>query len=130
MRYLGVDYGERRVGIAVSDEEGKIAFPQRTVSVRSMREAVAAVRSVVKEQRVATVVVGMPAGLGGRDTMQTKRVRAFIRVLQRGLSVPIETENELLTTRLAVAAGGKKELRDASAAAIMLQSYLDKRRGD
>jgi len=121
-----VDYGERRVGIAVSDEEGKIAFPQRTVSVRSMREAVAAVRSVVKEQRVATVVVGMPEGLGGRDTMQTKRVRAFIRVLQRGLSVPIETENELLTTRLAVAAGGKKELRDASAAAIMLQSYLDK----
>ena len=124
-RFLGVDFGAKRIGIAVSNPEGTIAFPREIV--RGGAGAAERILAIAKEEGMATIVVGLPLGQGGNDTDQTMRVRAFVRELRRATAMPIEFENEIFTTRMAHASGVKKDRLDASAAAIILQSYLDKR---
>ena len=119
MRYLGIDYGSKRIGIAVSDEGGIIAFP---------RAAVKTADDVVKTiglEKIGKVIVGLPMGAGGQETAQTKIVRAFAAALGKAVSLPIEFENEVLTTKIAERHSPRKAV-DASAAALILQSYLDK----
>ena len=124
MKYLGIDHGDRRVGIALSDEGGKIAFPLSTIV--NDRLLLKNLKSIVKKEEVSKIIVGIPFSAKGEDTRQSKKVREFAALLHKKLSLPVEFENELLTTRLAEVEGIKKELADASAAAIILQSYLDK----
>lgn len=126
MRYLGIDYGEKRIGIAVSDPAGKIAFPKkiilRTPSI--FKE----LKKLIKEEEIAKIVVGLPFGPAGADTGQTLKIREFAQNLHREIMLPVEFENELLTTKLAEGNKNKKKYADASAAALILQSYLDKQK--
>lgn len=124
MRYLGVDYGDKRIGLATSDDEGKIAFPK--VTVPNDQEAVNKIKKIVFEEEIGKIIVGLPLGLQGSETSQTKKARVFADKLHRVVAVPLEFENELLTTRLAGKMSAKKNT-DASAAALILQSYLDKK---
>ena len=124
MRYLGIDYGDVRIGIALSDAEGKIAFPQKTIL--NNKSAIISLAKRAKQEGVATIVIGLPISFGGNETDQTKKVRAFAKMLAQKIAIPIEFENEILTTRMARDAGAKKKTIDASAAAIILQAYLDK----
>lgn len=125
MKCLGVDYGESRVGIAISDDEGKIAFPRKTVSAKTV---IREIKSLVKKESIKKVIVGLPLSLGNRETDQTKAVRKFAKELHLSLTIPVEFENEIFTTRMAEKAQVKKEHADAAAAAIILQSYLDKKK--
>ena len=127
MRYLGVDYGRARIGIAVSDPEGKIAFPRQVIAYRSMRQVIAAFKDSVAAEGIEEIVAGLPVGLDGQDTEETAAVRVFAEALAAALGLPVHLENEMFTTRMAEAAGGKGKMSDASAAAIILQSYLDKK---
>ena len=123
-RYLGIDYGDVRIGVALSDAEGNIAFPQKTIL--NNKSAIISLAKRAKQEGVATIVIGLPISFGGNETDQTKKVRAFAKMLAQKIAIPIEFENEILTTRMARDAGAKKKTIDASAAAIILQAYLDK----
>ncbi len=127
MRYLGIDYGRMRTGIALSDPDGRMAFPERVI-LGAGAQVIQAVGKIADAEDVSVIVVGLPIGLDGKDTAETKEVRQFVGQLSAAVRVPVYFENEMLTTRMAEAAG-KGKMSDASAAAIILQSYLDKRKG-
>lgn len=127
MRYLGIDYGRVRMGVALSDEEGRIAFPLAVLKNRGRNILIRDLKKIMRKEGVGRVVVGLPRMLDGRETEETERVKAFVRALGKEITAPIVFEDERLTTRLAEHEGiGRKHI-DSSAAAIILQSYLDKK---
>lgn len=140
MRLLGLDVGERRIGVAVSDPTGALAFPLTILQRQEEGRDMAEVARLVAEQGVGAVVVGLPRSLSGATGPQAEKVLAFVATLKEKLTVPVHTYDERLTTvvaqrRLREAAGGKKrgkgaarEHPDAHAAAIILQGYLDQSR--
>ena len=135
---LGIDIGERRIGIAISDASRTLARPLTTVVVNGADEAVARIAAVIErlsseEDGLATVVVGLPLRLDGSPTGATPRVLAFIEALKARTTVTIAMEDERLTSqeaerRLAVRERDwrrRKQKLDAAAAAVILQDYLD-----
>ena len=127
MRYLGIDYGLKRIGIAVSDEDGRMAFPAGTIINRGGSSTVCKdIAKKVKGEKVGCIIVGLPMGLDSKETEQTKITQGFIALLKKTISIPVKTENEILTSRMAVGSGMKGVHIDATSAAIILQSYLDK----
>jgi putative Holliday junction resolvase len=138
-RVLGVDVGDRRVGLAISDASRTLARPLTTVKVRDAADAVNRVAETIAalaadEDGLDAIVVGLPARLDGSPTNATPRVQAFIDALRSRTTVRIITEGERLTSReaesrLAVNERDwrkRKEKLDAAAAAIILQDYLDR----
>jgi len=119
MRYFGIDYGSKRIGLAVSDEDGIIAFPRATVKTADD------VVKMIRRGKIRKVIIGLPTGLAGQETAQTKAVRAFAAALEKAVSLPIEFENEVFTTKIAERHSPGHTV-DASAAALILQSHLDK----
>lgn len=135
--------GRRRIGLAISDVSGTLARPLETLDLGqagSLEHAVNRVASAVtalaaEEDGLATIVVGLPVGLDGTETMETSRVAAFITALRRRTSIPVFEEGERLTSREAEGrlATGERDWRkrkqrlDAVAAAVILQDYLDRR---
>ncbi len=138
MRFLGIDYGERRVGLALSDPTGMIAGPHTTLKRRrGKRPPVAAVETVIREHGVTGVVVGLPLDLHGEETAWTREVRAFGDALGERTGLPVHYIDERMTSvraERAVRSIGlpkgereRKERVDAAAAALILQTYLDRR---
>lgn len=133
-RFLGLDIGERRIGVAVSDELGTIASP--VGMIRRDSDVAAEVRDLIVEYDVVRVVAGLPIGLSGREGPQAQAVRAFVEDLAAALEVPVEFYDERLSTAVAersLIAGGtrrakRREKVDAVAAAVILQGYLDHQR--
>ena len=141
-RVLGVDVGDRRVGLAISDASRTLARPLTTVKVTGAGDAVDRVAETVAalaadEDGLDAIVVGLPARLDGSPTSATPRVQAFIDALRARTTVRIVTEGERLTSREAESRLAlterdwrkRKEKLDAAAAAIILQDYLDRRSG-
>jgi putative Holliday junction resolvase len=133
MRILGLDVGERRIGVAVADESVRVALPVAVVERREPPADLDAIARLVQEQGAEAVVIGLPISLNGSLGPQAQTVKAFGQELSARLALPIEYWDERLSTveaerRLADAGrrGPKaKAKRDAAAAAIVLQSYLD-----
>jgi putative Holliday junction resolvase len=139
-RVLAVDFGARRVGLAISDASRTLARPLEAIAVMSEADAVDRVARRIEQldledDGIGTIVVGMPSSLDGTPTPQTAQVQAFIARLQTRTSLPIHTEDERLTSREAESrlARREKDWRrrkaqlDAAAAAVFLQDYLDRR---
>lgn len=126
MRYLGIDYGEKRIGVAISDPLGRIAFPKKLIFNRGREAVLAQLKMLLEEEKISVIIVGLPVGLNGKDTEQTKKVRDFAEMLKKELDVSVEFENEVFTTHMVEHAGIKREHTDEAAAAVILQSYLDK----
>jgi len=138
VRFLGIDYGERRIGLALSDPTGMIARPHTTLKRRrGKRPPVAAVETVIREHGVTGVVVGLPLDLDGEETAWTREVRAFGDALGERTGLPVHYIDERMTSvraERAVRSIGlpkgereRKERVDAAAAALILQTYLDRR---
>ena len=138
MRVLGVDVGERRIGLAISDASRTLARPLATVHVNGADEAVDRIVATIErlsaeDDGLDSVVVGIPLRLDGSPSSATPHVRAFIEALRARTNVTVATEDERLTSheaerRLAVRERDwrrRKEKLDAAAAAIILQDYLD-----
>ncbi len=132
-RLLGVDYGQVRIGLAVTDAERKIAFPL-SVHVRSGEEADAVFfRRVVDEEEIAAIVVGLPLHSGGEEGAKAKEARAFGEWLARVTKLPVEFFDERFTTVQAESAlwhagmthKRRRERRDKVAAQMMLRGYLE-----
>lgn len=127
MRYLGIDYGEKRIGLALSDESGRLAFPLKTL-VRGKGGAGTFLRDlarVVVKEKVGAIVVGLPLDSKSVAAKQAGEVKEFAALLQKVLELPIELENEIFTTRIAER-HTRKAKADEAAAALILQSFLDK----
>jgi putative Holliday junction resolvase len=144
-RIIALDPGSVRVGVAVSDELGMYAHPRPAVPGRNRGEAVREVARLIAELDVAEVVVGLPLTLSGERGSQAAETQAFVEALRKAVTVPVREVDERLSSaqagrlvpgdeaRLARAKPGRAGKRDGSldsaAAAVMLQSLLDSRRG-
>src|SRR5438309_721903 len=130
-RIIALDVGSKRIGFAVSDELGVIATPRGLVHRQSYNKDAAAIGEIVGQEQAERVLVGLPTGLSGRPTDQTRRSERFAEMLASRLSVPVELWDERLTTvmarRIRPSAtrnpAREAESIDAVAAALILQSY-------
>ncbi len=137
-RILGVDYGERRVGFAVSDPTGCLSTPLMTVTVASVEEAVDAVRQALRRAAAERVVVGMPLNMNGSKGPAAEAVEHFAERIRAALGVPVEFWDERLSTGLVermlveeanLSRGRRRAVRDKLAAQVILQGYLDRAGG-
>ena len=130
---LGIDFGTKRVGLALSDRSNIIASPYRTLNYVSEKDLVAQLETIVSENDIKILVLGLPINMKGEDTVQTTKVRNFKDILST-LQIPIVFEDERLSSVSAinsltlqnVKTGHNKPEIDKTAAAIILQQYLDK----
>lgn len=123
MRYLGIDFGEKRVGIAMSDEEGKIAFPQ--VVLTNDSDLLKNIANLCIKNNVEVVVMGESRDFHGKINEIMWKIDGFRKQLE-ALGLKVIFEPEFMTSIQASQITGENEMIDASAAAIILQSYIDK----
>lgn len=119
------------MGIAISDDRGMMAFPYGVLEVAGLArdDVVKKIGDICAKEGIEKIIVGVPRGLSRmQDTEMTDRATSFADSL-RGLHVPIEFEDEFLSTKQAERGPTSKEHIDASAAALTLQTYLDRKRG-
>ena len=136
VRILGLDVGDRRIGVALSDSLGLTAQRLTVVDRRGPSGDVEAVRALVERHAVDTVVVGLPLTMRGEQGPQAKKVVEFSEALRRRIHVPIELIDERLTTvqgtRALQETGASRRTRkgiiDQVAAQLILQQFLDRRR--
>lgn len=129
---LGVDPGQRRIGLAIADEETRFARPLDVIDTAA-RDPLATIASLVDEHDVSLVVVGRPVRLSGEAGPAVALQQGFVDQLRDALSVAVVEHDERLTTVVAersmraagASAAKRKEMRDAVAAQVMLQGYLD-----
>ncbi len=124
MRLLGIDYGTKRVGIALTDEGGRMAFPHSVLPNDAM--LLKEIERIVTERKVEKIVIGHSLGRKGEANPVHEAVESLIQDLTLSIGVPIELEPEQYTTQEAVRIQGRNTLVDASAATIILNSYLSK----
>ena len=120
---LALDYGSARCGCALSDPTGTLATPIEAVERPGTRRGMNRIVGLVRERGVKKVVVGLPIGLSGSDTDQTREVRDFAAKLGERIAVPIDLYDERFTTSIAAARGGSGS-EDSRAAAVLLEDYL------
>jgi len=134
MRILGIDYGHRRLGIAVSDDEKILASPLPVYSRCNLDVDLAFLLGIVKENEVERVVVGLPRNMNGSIGKMAKEALSFAWKLRRKINIPISTFDERMTSveaeRVLVETNlsrkRRKGLRDSMAAVLILQGYLDR----
>ena len=132
-RILGLDYGERRIGLALSDPMGIIARPMTIIDRKKTADYISQIEKIVAEKKITTIVVGLPLTLKGHYSKQTEIVLAFIDQLKSDLQIPVVAVDERLSSVAAekalqaqdVKTGHNKGRVDETAAAIFLQEYLD-----
>ena len=141
VRFLGIDYGHRRIGLALSDSTGMLSRPWKTVARHGNRNEVAAAlaaevaRLAAEDDGLEAVVLGYPRALSGEPTDQTAAVSALADILRVRIAVPLVLQDERLSSREAESLlarrlknwRDRKPLLDAASAAVILQDYLDGR---
>ena len=136
-RIIGLDPGERRIGVAIADPTGTIASPDRYIDRRAVDPG-AEIAALCRELDVCVIVVGLPISLDGREGPSAIAAREFGAMVHEVTQVDVEYHDERFTSVTAdqaLISGGvrrkkRKEKRDQVAAAVMLQGYLDRRRYD
>ena len=134
-RWLGLDVGERRIGVALSDPLGWTASPLPPVERIGWKKDLARIRALLEDRGVACVVVGLPIRMDGTAGERAERTLEFIKRLQATTKVPVVTWDERLTTKEAerrmveddVRRERRREVIDGIAASLILQGYLDHR---
>ncbi len=134
MRILAIDHGSTRMGIAISDEMQMIAQPLEFIPADPFDKFLARLKEILAEKEVELVLVGMPRNMNGSYGPAAEKVREFVEVLKQSIVIPIQTWDERLTSaqanRFLIGANIKRDQRkqkvDKTAAAILLQSYLDR----
>jgi putative holliday junction resolvase len=133
MRILAIDHGTRRMGIAVSDELKMIAHPLEFIPAEPFAEFLVRLKQLLEEKEVELILIGMPRNMDGSYGPAALKVQEFIGALKLAVTVPIQTWDERLTSVQAhrfltqgnVRGRDRRKKVDQSAAAILLQSYLD-----
>ncbi len=131
---LGIDLGEKRIGLAVSDAAASIAFPAGFIVSHGRPRDVAALREVIEERGIVRIVVGLPIHLDGRASPGSAAARGFADALGEATGLPVDLLDERWTSRaadrsLSETKGGRKKRReavDAVAATLLLRTYLER----
>jgi putative pre-16S rRNA nuclease len=130
VRVLALDYGSARCGCALSDPTGTLATPIDPIERPATRRGFARVTELVRDRGVERVVVGLPLGLSGADTDQTRETRAFADRLAGAVPVPVEMYDERFTTAIASRSGDSRTSEDSRAAAVLLEDWLARSAGE
>lgn len=137
MKHLGIDYGSKRVGLAISDEDGSFAFPYKIIA--NNMELVDAIHNICGTEEIGAIVLGESHDLSGQPNKIMGSIEEFKRNIEAELDLPVYFQKEFMTTTEARGRGGKEvnnakkvgkikqAAADASAAALILQRYLDKK---
>ncbi|MCC6234396.1 MAG: Holliday junction resolvase RuvX [Verrucomicrobiales bacterium] len=133
MRILALDHGTVRIGVAISDELGMLAHPLDFIPAEPLADFLKRVAALIPEREIALIVVGMPRNMDGSYGPAAQKVEAFVHLLRETIPIPVRTWDERLTSlqahRMLAETGARERERrgrvDSSAAAILLQSYLD-----
>ncbi len=134
-RFLGVDFGTRRIGLAVSDPSGAIAFPAGTLESRGLRRDLESLCALVKEREVTRIVVGLPLHMDGRRGPEAEAAEKFAAQLGEATGLPVDLFDERWTTREAERAleetgrrgRRRRQVVDSVAASLLLRAYLERR---
>ena len=133
---LALDYGSKRIGMAVSDAEAEFAFPAGTLDRKGLKQDLAALSELIEERGVRQVVVGLPIHMDGRKGPEAEAARAFAEAVGRETGLPVDLLDERWTSVEAERAlretKGRKRKRgdvDAAAASLLLQTWLERARG-
>ena len=124
MRLMGIDYGTKKVGIALTDESGSMAFPHTVLA--NNKELLETVTDIAASQAVEVIVVGQSLDLKGEPNAVQKDIDTFITALKENTNCDVHTERETFSTQEAMRQQGRNAKTDASAAALILDSYLQK----
>jgi len=121
-KYLGIDFGSKRVGVAISDDGGEMAFPHSVVP--NDEKLLETIEKIIKDEKIGQIVMGESKNYEGEPNKIMKEIEGFKKVLEEA-NLKVFFEPEFLTSHQAQQFQGKNEMHDASAAAIILQSFLD-----
>jgi len=130
MKILGIDYGDKKIGLALSDEHERLASRFLAIENRSLKKSIALIRIIVLSENVKRIIVGMPIGFKG-ESEQTRRTKNFIGKLRKSVDTSILEINEIFTSKMAaknLAESGLKNIKEIinqESARIILQDYLD-----
>ncbi len=130
---LAIDFGDIRVGLALSDLTQTISKPFRTLKYDNINDLLNQLNSIIEENNVNKIVAGIPYNMKGKDTKQTIKVRDFVSILENKLDLKVELIDERLTSteaqkfmhQMNIKTGFNKDRIDKIAASIILQEYLD-----
>lgn len=133
-RFLGIDYGTVRIGLALSDPTGTLASPLPFLENKSPQQVTTALSELIQTHQIAGLVIGLPRNMDGTYGPSAQKVRDFIGQIQKSISLPITPIDERLTTaqaskQLSGIGLNQKQLRkkvDSSSACLILQQYLDR----
>jgi len=133
---LGIDLGSKRIGLAISDSEARIAFPAGVLERRGSAKDLARLREIVAERGVCEIVVGLPIHMSGRRGVEAAAASEFARRLAESTGLPVTLQDERWTSREAERAlremgqrpGAKPGRVDELAATLILSTYLERRR--
>jgi putative Holliday junction resolvase len=133
-RFLGIDYGTVRIGLALSDPTGTLASPLPFLENKSPQQITTALSELIQIHQITGLVIGLPRNMDGTYGPSAQKVRDFIAQIQKSISLPITPIDERLTTaqaskQLSSIGMNQKQLRkkvDSSSACLILQQYLDR----
>ena len=125
MRYLGIDYGTKRIGLALSDDEGKFAYPH--LVLKNNPKIIEQIARICRGEKVGEIALGWSLDYHRRENQIMKRIKIFQTALATATGLPIVLEDEVLTTVEANREIGLDNFTDARAAAIILRTYLARR---
>lgn len=126
MKYLGIDYGEKRVGVAISDEMAAFAFPYEIV--KNSSHLISDITAICTKEGIGEIIVGESNDYNGVPNAIMKKTNEFVAQLGAVTKIPVRLELEFMTSAHAARGQGEHKLLDASAAALILQSFLDRRK--
>jgi putative Holliday junction resolvase len=133
MRFMGLDFGDKRIGIAVSDDQGQIAMPKDTLQRSGKVKYIERLAELADQENVGEILVGMPVSMDGSHGPQAQKVMRFVQRLRQRVEIPVVVWDERLTTVAAeriliegnLSRSRRRRVIDKVAAAYLLQSYLD-----
>ena len=134
-RFLAIDFGEKRVGLALSDPTKIIAKPFKSITYTDHDDLLNQILLIIEEKNVEKIILGFPKGLKGENTAQTNKVMSFFNLIKNKSIIPIVLQDERFSSVSAkkslilqnIKTGHNKGLIDETAAAIFLQLYLDRK---
>jgi putative holliday junction resolvase len=124
-RILGVDFGTKKVGIAISDKYGNFALPK--VVLKNDKTLIQNIEDFIKKENISEIVIGKSINYKGEENPIMQDIRVFVGILENRFNLKVYLEPEFLTSSQVRNTQGDSKMIDASAAALILQSFLDKR---
>lgn len=126
MRLLGIDFGEKRIGIALSDEQANFAFPHSVVL--NDKNAIREIKKICEKNNVKKIILGQSLNYSNQPNPVMEKIALFKTLLEKEMGLPVIYQTETLTTQEAKRLQGNIEKIDASAAALILRSFIEKQK--